>query len=428
MTEVNKKQYLDLGGLSKYDTLLKEYIGNGNAALEEAIAALNAKIGELDIEGSDDKTVSNAIADIYASLAEILEAQDALGAKDEELAGKINAIVGELEEGEDVAMTLVEINNELKNINDLVSKNATDIAGVDSRVSVLEGTIDDLKNLGGENGLVAVVEKVNKNTEDIVALNAAVAQAQTDVATANTTANEAKDAAAQAQTDAAQAKSDAGNAANDAAAAAESAAAEANAAATAAQVSAESAAAQANTAAESAAAAQASAASADAVANEAKSAAENAGEVAGEAKTLAENAVADATQAKSDAAEAKTAMETLMGEGEGSVQKIAESAAAEAVAAVVAGADSDFDTLREVAEWIGSHKEGAAELQVSVSKNTEDIAALDAKVEVDIANLATHMSDAAEALGELDGRIKNIEDAEETHERIPDTDIEGLFA
>ena len=45
----------------------------------------------------------------------------------------------------------------------------------------------------------------------------------------------------------------------------------------------------------------------------------------------------------------------------------AASAAADAVAAVVAGADSDFDTLKEVADWIMSDTTGAAALQTDVA-------------------------------------------------------------
>ncbi len=45
----------------------------------------------------------------------------------------------------------------------------------------------------------------------------------------------------------------------------------------------------------------------------------------------------------------------------------ADAAAAKAVAAVVAGADSDFDTLKEVADWIMSDTTGAAALQTDVS-------------------------------------------------------------
>lgn len=54
-------------------------------------------------------------------------------------------------------------------------------------------------------------------------------------------------------------------------------------------------------------------------------------------------------------------------------EKISADASASAIAAIVAGADSDFDTLKEVANWIGSHKDGAAELQTTVSSHTDSI-------------------------------------------------------
>ena len=164
----------------------------------------------------------------------------------------------------------------------------------------------------------------------------------------------------------------------------------------------------------------------------------------------------DATQALSDAAAAAiaaaevksaidtlgvdvtantAAIETLVGEGDGSVKKIAENAAAEAVAAVVAGAESDFDTLKEVADWIASDKEGSAALQTTVSGHTEsintingDLDALEAKVDEDIENLKNHMADASVALGQVDSRLDALEAFEETHGSIAEEDIESLFA
>ena len=55
----------------------------------------------------------------------------------------------------------------------------------------------------------------------------------------------------------------------------------------------------------------------------------------------------------------------------------AKSAAAEAVAAVVAGADSDFDTLKEVADWIMSDTTGAAALQTNVSELKTKVSTLE---------------------------------------------------
>ena len=173
---INTKQYLDLEGLRKYDELIKGLIASGNQSLADAIVGLDAKIGSLDFEGSDEKNIATAINEIYASIAEIVEKQGALDEKDAELEGAINGAIGNLESlGEGVnLMTLVEIANKLKAIDASVSKNAGDIAGVEGRVTTLEGTIEDLKNLGGENGLVAVVDKVNANVTAIEKLNGEV--------------------------------------------------------------------------------------------------------------------------------------------------------------------------------------------------------------------------------------------------------------
>ena len=54
----------------------------------------------------------------------------------------------------------------------------------------------------------------------------------------------------------------------------------------------------------------------------------------------------------------------INGEGEGSIKK----AAADAVASVVANAPEDFDTLKEVAEWINSDTTGAAKMQADIAK------------------------------------------------------------
>lgn len=53
----------------------------------------------------------------------------------------------------------------------------------------------------------------------------------------------------------------------------------------------------------------------------------------------------------------------INGEGEGSIHK----AAADAVAKVVAGAPENFDTLKEVADWIGKDTTGAAQMQADIA-------------------------------------------------------------
>ena len=323
-----KNKYLDFGGLQKYDALIKGLIATGNKELADAIAALDAKIGNLNVEDSDAKNLAEIVDGIYASIADIVETQVALEAKDADLAAQIKKVADDLQfvTGGD-------------------SENEATIGEINAKLEELKGSVDK------------------------VAADAAVAAA--DAAQAKTDAAAAVEAAGQAQADAATAAADAAQAKTDAAAAVEA---------------------------------------------------------AGQAQ-------ADAAQAKEDAAVAAAAVETLVGEGDGSVKKIAEDAAAEAVAAVVAGAESDFDTLKEVAEWISADKEGSAALQATVSDHTTaintingDIDALEAKVDDDIANLTTHMSDAATALAEVGGRLDALEAFEETHESIPTVDIEGLFA
>jgi chromosome segregation ATPase len=107
---------------------------------------------------------------------------------------------------------------------------------------------------------------------------------------------------------------------------------------------------------------------------------------------------------------------------------------ADAVASVVADAESDFDTLKEVADWIASDKENSTALQTTVSNHTDsinaltgDLDALEIKVNEDIENLSKHMSDASIALSEVDGRLDSLEAFEETHSSIEISVIEGLF-
>ena len=350
MSEIIKNKYLDFSGLKKYDELIKGLIAAGHKELADAIAALDAKIGSLDIEGSDDKSLTESIANIYASLAEIVEAQDALEGKDAELEGKINEVIADLE-----------------TLTGSVSKNAEDVSSVTSRVTALEGAIEDLGKIEGGENLATIVSKVNANA---VAIETLKGEGEGSV----------KKAAADAQ-----------------------AAAEATAAAD----------------------ATAKAAAAEAAAKEYADGLAGNYEVAG----AAAKALADA---KADAA----ALDAAMDERVKVLEAIDhEQLAADAVAAVVAGAESDFDTLKEVADWIAADKEGSAALQTTVSGHTEsintingDIDALEAKVDEDIANLTTHMSEAATALAEVDGRLDALEAFEETHASIEVADIEGLFA
>lgn len=371
MSEVIKNKYLDFSGLKKYDNLIKGLIKSGNDELAAAIAALDAKIGSLEVEGSDSKNLAEIVEEIYSSIEKLvvtqesLEAKDAeleandfelaakdveLEAKDAELAEKINKIVGDLEllEDSDSILTIVDICNNLKALNVDVAKNTQDIVGVESRLSAVEKTVADLGKIEGGESLGDIVNKVNTNAVAIATLNG---EGEGSVK------KTAADAAAQALADA--------------------------------KVDAES-----------------------------KYQVKGDYEVAGTAAGL--NAAMNERVAKLEEID----HEQLI---------------ADAIADVIDGAESDFDTLKEVADWIAADKEGSAALQTTVSGHTESINtingeldALEAKVDGDIANLTQHVTDAANALAQvetaLDARIDVLEAFEETHESISLDTIEGLFA
>jgi hypothetical protein len=73
-------------------------------------------------------------------------------------------------------------------------------------------------------------------------------------------------------------------------------------------------------------------------------------------------------------ADNKAAIDTLNGAStvEGSV--------AYQIAQVVAGADESFDTLKEIADWITTHKTDAVSMNSQINTNKDDIAALKTKV------------------------------------------------
>ena len=271
---INKNKYLDFEGLKKYDVLIKGLIASGDTELANAIAALDEKIGSINVDGSDGKNIAETIDGIYSSIADIVASQTALEKKDEELAVQIK-----------------KISDDLQFVTGGDSENEATLGEINAKILRLNEELNTLK------------ESVN---------NAA---------------------------------------------------------------------------------------------------------------------------SKSDVEKNSAAIEVLNGDGEGSVKKIAEDAAATAVANVVAGAESDFDTLKEIADWIAADKEGSAALQTTVSNHTESIntinsnlGALESKVDGDIANLTSHMSEASTALSEVDGRLNALEAFEETHEPIQVADIERLFA
>ena len=89
----------------------------------------------------------------------------------------------------------------------------------------------------------------------------------------------------------------------------------------------------------------------------------------------------------------------------------------DAINAVVDGAPETFDTLKEIADWIGSDESGTAELISKVNANTkaiadnkQAIADNKAALDKDIKDLAEHVASAGEAYTNVDNRLNNIED------------------
>ena len=221
MSEVNNKnRYLDLAGLSKYDGLIKALIAKGNSDLANAIAALNAKIGTLEVDGSDDKTLSEYIANIYASIADIVDSQEDIRTSfetaDKDLSDRIQKIVDDLEfitgSNSDNEATLGEINLAIREL-------SSELEGIKASLNEVSGVAGEAKSAAEQaksDAAGAVTAAGEAQTTANIA-SADAAQAKTDAAGAVATAGEAQTAAAGAVTAAGEAKTAAAGAVADAA-------------------------------------------------------------------------------------------------------------------------------------------------------------------------------------------------------------------
>lgn len=82
-----------------------------------------------------------------------------------------------------------------------------------------------------------------------------------------------------------------------------------------------------------------------------------------------EKTKADDTEVKALIAKNTEAIDTINGEGLGSIQK----AVTDGIAKVVADAPEDFDTLKEMSDWISSHSDDAAAMNSKIESNSEKI-------------------------------------------------------
>ena len=103
----------------------------------------------------------------------------------------------------------------------------------------------------------------------------------------------------------------------------------------------------------------------------------------------------------------------------GSVANTATTIAAAKVAEIVAGADADFDTLKEIADWILNDTTGAADMANDIKALEDKMAGVDTTV---VASIASAIDTAltvdgvdkyalASDLTTLAGRVKTLEDA-----------------
>lgn len=115
------------------------------------------------------------------------------------------------------------------------------------------------------------------------------------------------------------------------------------------------------------------------------------------------------------------AIATLNGAADvvGSVANTANAAAAAKVAEIVAGADADFDTLKEIADWILNDTTGAADMANDIAALQGQLAGIDSTV---VAEIAAEIEAAlkvdgvdkyalASELTALASRVKALEDA-----------------
>lgn len=114
---------------------------------------------------------------------------------------------------------------------------------------------------------------------------------------------------------------------------------------------------------------------------------------------------------------------TLVGTTEGDDAKSARTIAAEEVAKIVAGADTAYDTLKEVADWISSHKTDAAAMNSAIialeglvgktAVSTQITEAINALKEGDIAAAVSRITTAEGEIDELQTEIaKKANDAD----------------
>lgn len=133
--------------------------------------------------------------------------------------------------------------------------------------------------------------------------------------------------------------------------------------------------------------------------------------------TLAQNDTALDTQVKKNT----DAIEVLNGTGTGSVTKTV----SDAVANVVANAPGDFDTLKEISDWISIHTDSAATMNSQITTNKEGIATLNTNLASEITRAKAAEKTLTDNLGGHTVKSNVPENAKFTDTVYDDTELKG---
>lgn len=103
-------------------------------------------------------------------------------------------------------------------------------------------------------------------------------------------------------------------------------------------------------------------------------------------------------------------LKTLNGEGSGSVAEIAKTAAADAISEMLADADTDFDTLKEMSDYLKSDKENAAQISNDINALKQEVGLNeDSSLADRVEQLETTVG-SSESSDSLAGRLDVLED------------------
>lgn len=114
----------------------------------------------------------------------------------------------------------------------------------------------------------------------------------------------------------------------------------------------------------------------------------------------------------------KSAIDTLNGTGTGSVKKTV----TDEIAKVVSNAPEDFDTLKEISNWISTHENSASAMNTQINTNKSDIATLKTSVAGKAAASHTH-DDRYFTETEVTNKLAEKSDIGHTHTKSEITDF-----